>query len=111
MLLLTRFDVFYLLLGLLSLAPLVLPFSLHLNDTALEEALQDLNVQFAFVGSISVSLPLIVEVVLDWATPIPSDISLARISLIVSLVFPMVYLITGQAEHYVIFIYAQRIIW
>ena len=50
MLLLTRFDVFYLLLGLLSLTPLVLPFSLHLHDTALEEALQDLNVQFAFVG-------------------------------------------------------------
>ena len=107
----TRFDIFYLVLGILSLVPLVLPYSLHLHGTALEQALRNTNVNYAFVASISVTLPLIVEIVLDWMTPITSDRSLARKCLVLSLLFPMVYLITNDPVYYVVFIYAQRIIW
>ena len=110
---LRRFDLFFLCISILSILPCLLPINLHLADSTLQKSLQDLPTKFSFVASVALSLPMMIDVVLDLSCPLKLDNInlLAKSMLIIGLLLPLVILIDEDPESYYVLMITQRILW
>ena len=110
---LRRFDYFFLSISILSVLPCFIQVDLHIANSTLHRSLQDLSTKFSFVASIALSLPMMIDVILDLSCPLKLDNInfLAKFMLIVGLLLPLVILIDENPSSYYILMITQRILW
>ena len=110
---LRRFDYFFLAVSIISILPCLLPIDLHISNSTLQKTLHDIPTKFSFVASIALSLPMMIDIILDLFCPLKLDNInlLAKFMLITGLMLPLVILINENPSTYYILMITQRILW
>lgn len=105
-----RFEIYYSILGALSLIPLFVDFDLHLQGTPLEASVKNWAVLITFAACAGVAVPICVDVYLDRLIPIVHKLAFSRLVLALSLCVPFFVCIFAQsARTYYLLMFSQRI--